>query len=241
MLNDGRADLEYSLYLGSATRFGNGDIELSSTAIVGLPNIKREYFQRSASLPNAQLFGTVSADLQNHVIDITSLAWLVNDAAAGRRPKLNPKAFHDTLLLLGYHIVNFSPLGGPRPTNYLENAIHLGLTMFITTFLQGLDYKMADGPLLYKLAFSAAQERYIDNKEEKELLLWILFIGAASVFKEPDNTWLIPKTRLILDFLCLDTWDDVYRTLVKFPWVHVTHDKAGQALWHKSTLKAAAE
>jgi len=203
--------------------------------LFGLPNgLRREDENQKLPVLYSRLLRQMSADLQILLIDITDLAWLVNDASAKDRPKLNGFPFHDNLLLLGYRLIYTSPLGGPRPISHVENVVHLGLTAFIITFLRGFDRQIPDIPILADLARAAAQENFDNEQENQEVLLWTLFIGAASIFRQPHDAWLIPKTTRAMHALDLDTWEDVVRTLVKFPWVNAVHDKAGQALWHRS-------
>ena len=233
---DTRTDLEYALHQGSATRFSVGDIVTSSTAVFGLPNrLRREDGNQKLPVLNSRLLRQLSADLQTLLIDITELAWLVDNASAKERPKLNGFPVHDNLLLLGYRLNYTSPLGGPRPISCVENMIHVGLTAFIITFLRGFDRQIPDIPILSDLARSAAQENFDNEQENQEVLLWTLFLGAASIFGQPDDAWVIPKTTWAMHALDLHTWEDVVRTLDKFPWVNAAHNKAGQALWHRST------
>lgn len=237
-----RADLEYSLYMGSATRFSIEDIISGSTAIFGLrSNFGGQNDQNIPKVLDYRPFRQLSVDLQDLLIDTTGLARLLNDANAGQLPKLDNYIFHDTILLLGYRLVHVSPLGGPRPPSRLGNAVHLGLTAFVTTFLRKLDRTIPDIPLLSELVRSLAQEHFDDDQEYQEVLLWLLFIGRASIFKEPDDVWLIPKTAQTMHALGLHTWEDVSRTLAIFPWVNALHDPAGQALWHKSSSLLAID
>jgi hypothetical protein len=233
---DTRTDLEYALHQGTATRFSIEDIVASSTAMLGLPKDLRRG-DETPNLPalNSRLLRLLSADLRNLLTDITDLAWLVNNVNAKDGPNLSGFPFHDNLLLLGYRLIYTSPLGGPRPVSQVENVVHLGLTAFVITFLRGFDRKLPDIRILSDLTRSAAQGNFDDKQENQELLLWILFIGATSIFREPDDAWLVPKTIQAIHALDICTWDDLVRTLMIFPWVNTIHGEAGQALWHRST------
>lgn len=217
--------------------FSVEDVEFRNTATFGLRHsFRRQDDEKLPRGPNSPtLFKQLHVDLQGLLRDITGLASLLNDAGAGHRPKLNGYELEDTLLVLGYRLVSICPLGGLRPTSRLDNAVHLGLTAFMVTFLPRLDCRIADNPLLSNLARSAVQEHFGDERENQEVLLWILFIGGASVFKQSDETWLIPKAIRTLRALGLHAWEGVYETLAKFPWVDALHNKAGQALWRRST------
>ena len=182
------------------------------------------------------LVKTLSADLQSLFVDMRSLATLINDASAGYHSKLNAYVFHDTCILLGYRTIHISPLRGPRPTSRLENMIHLGLAVFIMTFLRGLNRKIPNMPLLSNLVRSAAQEHLSGDREHGEMILWILFVGRASIFGDAEDIWLVPKAAKTIRSLGLGSWEAVGETLAMFPWVNDVHDKLGHALWHNSTL-----
>jgi hypothetical protein len=182
------------------------------------------------------LFGQLSTDLQSLFTNITHLAWLINEAIAGNRPKLDDYIFHDTIILLGYRIVHHCPLGKPRAISRLENAVHLGLIAFMMTLALGLDGRTLQVPLLPGLLRSAAEESFGTEQKERELLLWILFIGGRLIFGSPDEAWLLPKTAEATCFLVLHSWEGVSSTLVKFPWFNTAHDKSGQDQWCKSSI-----
>jgi hypothetical protein len=165
-------------------------------------------------------------------MDITHLAWVLNDAHTGLIEKINGYIFHETLLLLAYDLIHISPLGGPRPTNHLDNIVHLGLTAFIMTFFRGLDGRISSIPLLADLFRSAIEEHFSSEREYQELLLWLLFIRGASIFGQMNDAWLVTKTAETMQTLNLLTWKDVAQTISKYPWVGAVHDSAGQ--WHQA-------
>lgn len=208
----------------------------NSITTLGLPiGVRREDGNSNLPVPNILLLRHMGTDLGAILTDATDLAWLVNDASARDRPKLKNFPLHDNLLLSGYRLVSTRPLSRPRPLSQVENAVHLGLTAFVLSFLRGYDRQIPNIPMLSQLARSAAQEEFDDNQESQEALLWTLFIGAAgSTFGGLDDAWLIPKTAQAMQSLGLHAWEDVVRTLVKFPWVNAVHDQAGQALWRRS-------
>jgi hypothetical protein len=226
-----RADLQHSLLRGLPTRFDINDIDRAAVVEL-LSSFERRCDQVLLTVLNFRLFRNVRTDLQNLLVDITRLAWVLNDAHARRIPKINGYVFHETLLLLGYRLVNISPLGIPRAESHLNNVVHLGLTAFIMTFFRGLDGKISGLPLLSGLARTAIQEDFDSERENQEVMLWLLFISRASIFKQTDDAWLIPKTAQTIQALGLHTWEDVSQTISKFPWVDVVHDKTGD--WYEA-------
>lgn len=231
-----KVDLEYALHQGTATRFRAEDIVPNSTALFGRFNgFEISYDQALTDLIDPRLSKHLRTDLQTVFIDMSSLARLMNDACAGRCPRIKPYVFLDTVILLGYRLLQVSPLSGPRSFSCLENAVHIGLAVYIIAFLRGLDMKVSEVPLIFNLARSVVQDHVCCEQVDKEVILWILFIGRVSAFGEVDDKWLIPKMAEILRSLGIDSWEGVSKVLAKFPWVGDVHGKSAQALWYKST------
>lgn len=176
----------------------------------------------------------LSADMWELFVDIRKLAWDLNDASVGRRPKMNGDELHGFLIVLGYRLVSASSLGRLRFHSHLNEPIQFGLVSFLVTFLRGLDRKTIRYPRISTLSWSAAQHDFTGQREDQEVLLWLLFIGRVSIFTQTDDSWLIPKTKSTVQALALQSWEDARRILAKFPWVDDLHDKAGQTLWHWS-------
>ncbi|GAD92896.1 hypothetical protein BC1G_08780 [Paecilomyces variotii No. 5] len=169
------------------------------------------------------------------VQEIANFARLINDANSGRLPKLNHCAFHDSILLLGYRLIEMRPLGSHCSSNLLEDMVHLGLATFVATFFWSLDRRAPIIPLLSRSICSVVDRHSQVCKEEEEVLLWLLFIGATCMSNSTnDDIWLVPKTAQTMRSLALHTWESVDQVLAAFPWVTVTHDSAARALWQRS-------
>lgn len=202
---------------------------LGTTAILG----SQKDNQREFVIANTPLFGNLGAELQELLLDIIAIAEELNIISAEKRQKLNNYAFHDTIILIGYRLIHISPLGGS--VSCLSNLVHLGLAAFLLTFLRRLDYKVSEMPLLYKVTSSAVQQ--LGNEDSShELLIWMLFIGNASIFTHADDIWLLPIVQRAMIALDLHTWQDVHHILIKWPWVNILHNKHGEALCDRSSL-----
>ncbi|GIK05403.1 hypothetical protein Aspvir_009512 [Aspergillus viridinutans] len=227
-----RIDLEYSLQLGSATLFSLEDAMKENKTINELyGDLKRQNHADSSKHYWPPLLGNLRGDIQDIFMDVTSLASILNDAMHGVSPKLDSCTFHSDLLVLGYRLVNMYTLGGCRPQCAIENGIHLGLTAFLVTFLPGLDRRIAHNALLYKLLLNTAQAFPDDGLDVQEILLWMLYIGAASSSQLGAHPTWISKSKETIDTLKLSTWEQVQDMLAKYPWVNAVHDTAGKALW----------
>lgn len=229
-----RLDLDYALYLGTPTRFSIAEVA-DGCAVwswfrdsFGNENKRRPYgFGRLINL---------GGELRDVATDLTHLAWLLNDTNAGRPPALDARAFHGTVLLLGYRLIHFSSLGGSRPVCHLQNAVHLGLVAFVMPFMYRFDGKVPDSPLLSRLIRLAVQQNLSADIDVQEILLWILLVGAASVFLQPLDEWIVPSISQIMHRLRLRTWADVSRTMAKYPWIDAYHNGPGQALCREQDI-----
>ncbi|GIC86098.1 uncharacterized protein Aud_002461 [Aspergillus udagawae] len=231
-----RVDLEYSLQLGSATLFSLEDAIKENKTIHELyGDLKRQNHAGSSKAYRPPLLGSLHRDIQGIFIDVASLASILNDAMQGVSPKLNSCTFHSDLLVLGYRLVNMYTLGGCRPKCTIENGIHLALTAFLVTFLPGLDRRIAHNALLSKLLLDAAQAFSDDGLDIQEILLWMLYIGAASSSQLGAHPTWISKLKGTTDTLKLRTWEQVQDMLAKYPWVNAVHHAAGKALWLHSS------
>ncbi|KAF7853358.1 uncharacterized protein EAF02_012012 [Botrytis sinoallii] len=218
-----RADLEYSLHSGTCTRYTVQDIESNDTFCTS--ESRNLDFYKNKAMSCALVSLPLSTDLLVLLVDIISFTLLLNDAVVGRASPLGGHKLHSTLLFLGYRLLSIYPLGDCRPKNPLENAIHLGLASFISTFMRGLDGKVPVNPLLASLLRSSTHELSKSRFESPEALLWLLLMGKASIFESLDDTWLASDIRHTMQVLNLQGHTDVQRKLESFPWVYALHDK----------------
>jgi hypothetical protein len=210
------------------------DVSFARECALELLDIRSRLSNQVTTVVDSLVFKSWNDRLQDVLIDLVGFAALVNDAGVGLCARLDPHQLHFTVLLLGYKIIDANSLGGSQLTTWSENTIHLGLVAFLLSFVRRLDNKIADNLLLYKLLNSAVREDIGSDPAKLELLLWILFIGWTSVFKDSDKPWVAAKTKDTLMALGLYDWEAVRKRLTRYPWVHVLHDKLGSQLWQRS-------
>ena len=227
---ENRADLDFALQLGRSTQFSIKDVPGRDSISWIRARFKQESKNQICDWPS---FRKLGADLQDVLIDITSLAWFINESPRHKR-RLNGYAFHDILILIGYDLNQVNPLAIPRPTFPLENLLHLGLTAFMTQFLLGLGHQRPEFHLLYKLITSASWRASDDGDDEcQTVLLWTLLVARTSVFRQRDDTWLVSRLAEIARAQSLYTWEDVRRKLSWLPWIDAIQSKIGLQLWHR--------
>jgi hypothetical protein len=164
--------------------------------------------------------------------NVAALSRLVNEASAGERSKLPTVEFLRSHVLLGHKLLNYAPLSSSSSLTHSQNIAHLGLLTIISSFLCGLDRRVTENSILSQMIRKEVSSK--SNDADHELLLWLLFLGAAVMLQDPSHdTWLIPKTWETMQRLQLDTWDGVQRILSKFPWINDSYRKKSLALYHR--------
>ncbi|KAI0409113.1 hypothetical protein F4802DRAFT_232657 [Xylaria palmicola] len=226
-----RADLDFAIQLGSPTRFGAECVPGEST----LTWLGAEYRRARGTSPDTPAFlSSADSDLQRAFEDISTLSWFINDNAA-HGLKLDDYDFHNILLSVGYHLLEVRPLSAPiRNTSQPAVLLHLGLTALMTMFFFNLGVKPLDVLFLARRIASSALERRHDDREEQELLLWLLFTARVTVFRDGgEDAWLTPTVAQLAVQLGLLTWDHVSQILTKFPWVGIFSNDTAQTLWNQ--------
>ncbi|KAI1121855.1 hypothetical protein F5Y10DRAFT_288003 [Nemania abortiva] len=227
-----RADFDFALQLGSPTRFSTESVPGKAT----LDWLRQEYRAIQEDSSHTLPFtARINEDLRGVFEDVSILSWLVNDSAI-HGLEVDHYDFHNLILLVGYRLLNARPLSTPiQATDHIELILHLGLAAMMAMFFLPLSLK-TDIVLLKSCIVSAVTEQEYDDKDGRELLLWLLLIAKTSVFREADeDVWLIPKTLQTATQLGLSAWDHVSQTLQKFPWVRVFADDTAKALWDRIT------
>lgn len=226
-----RADLDYALRLGSPPKLdidifentkGMERLAISPTPDLNIPSaISDQKFRK--------LLGTKLCGLWDSVV---ALSTLVNEASAGERSKLPTAEFLRSHIWIGHNLLKYAPLSSSRSLNRTQRIAHLGLLTIISSFLCGLDRRVTENSILSQIIRKEASVKPSD--EDSELLLWLVFLGAAVILQDPSHdTWLIPKTWEIMQILKLNTWADIIGALSKFPWINDFYEQESLALYYR--------
>ncbi|KAI2777906.1 hypothetical protein F4815DRAFT_495041 [Daldinia loculata] len=221
-----RADLEFAIYLGLPTRFSVDEVPGVSTL-----NWLRERLGTSqiSGLLASQPFVQLNPRMKEVWADIMSLTWFLNESTDDSI-KMDGYTYHDTLILIGYRLVHIRPLN-TDPTDSLENIIHMGLLMIMANFLLSLMHRLPELPLLRQKVGVLVQEEFTEDTENKEAILWALFMAEITIFKRSEDEQLMQRIRQIVLSLGLQSWDDVCQIFIKFPWINSLHGKPGRLFW----------
>ncbi|KAL6890806.1 hypothetical protein GGI43DRAFT_414848 [Trichoderma evansii] len=226
-----RADLDYALRLGAPPKLdivlfentkGMERLAISPAPDLNIPSATSDQKFR-------KLLGTELCDLWDSMV---ALSTLVNEASAGERAKLPTVEFLRSHIWIGHKLLKYAPLSSSRSLNRTQSIAHLGLLTIISSFLCGLDRRVTENSILSQIICKEASLK--SNGEDQELLLWLLFLGAAVILQDPSHdTWLIPKTWEIMQILQLNTWGGIVGALSKFPWINDFYEKESLALYYR--------
>ncbi|EXJ95173.1 hypothetical protein A1O1_00292 [Capronia coronata CBS 617.96] len=65
-------------------------------------------------------------------------------------------------------------------------------------------------------------------------LLWLLVVGAISVFTPADDVWLMPWIRALVNLCGIREWNDLRARLKRLPWIDILHDKPGRKVFESA-------
>jgi hypothetical protein len=173
--------------------------------------------------------------LDSIMLDINTIAGYLNQTT--RLNKLNPQVYQDIILDLCYRLLGPNPLNGPRPADPLENAVHIGLTVFVTTFIIpfGRRRRMRFAALSACLSHAIQNQSWTFEDSNKGFLLWLLVISGITVFNQEDRIWLLPMIRHTAVRLSIKSWDALQSLVLEYSWVRILHDDAAEQLWNEAT------
>ncbi|KAF2456236.1 hypothetical protein BDY21DRAFT_415880 [Lineolata rhizophorae] len=219
-----RTDIEFAMLDGMSTRFG---LQRASVCSAALP----PSFGGSRVL--AYLLTKICVPLQYVTQDVLALC------CCPGRVKLEACHYQDAVISICQRLLDFSPLGGVRPHDALDDAWQLGLLTFMTTIL----YRLGRLRLAYsELPLKLLQARLNDDSfaqvdEYRPLLFWLLFVYGFSALEGREGQWLVPRIQALANKLEAKTWEDANKCLNQFPWIGVVHDAPDQT-HHKIVIAA---
>jgi hypothetical protein len=167
-------------------------------------------------------------------------------AAAGipSAAKLEPMQFQDVFLCGMYQLLEFAPLASPRPTEFLDSALQLGLLAFLTTLLDRHGAIQAfHVDLLAKLMEHEIRRTnpgdLCHTGLGAEMALWLAFMyglvkSNCIMADTTEIAWLLETVRSLASELDYMTWENTREALLRFAWVPTMHDARGQRLWDLS-------
>ncbi|KZL71020.1 hypothetical protein CT0861_10081 [Colletotrichum tofieldiae] len=183
--------------------------------------------------PMAAIFSTAEPTLRQLIRDVDSISVLFNNCK--RNSKLKAHEFSATILSLGYRLLRVQGQES-RSLEAIQEACLLGFVCFYTTLL--LQFGRQRHLLYEKL--SRRLKTSVDgllpichHPHFQPTSIWLLMIGAISVFERKEDIWLLPALVRVSELMHLKTWDAMRNELKEYPWIRAIHNEQGKRVWDK--------
>ncbi|KAI0858798.1 hypothetical protein F4860DRAFT_516451 [Xylaria cubensis] len=214
-----RCDLMITLLNGSIPTF----FRQPSEAIPAYPEaLLRSPDELSDSLDNIELVQKVDHDLIAAWRVMRKFCLLVN---VGTQTKqfIRPETICDTMAAVTYRLLETDFAIGS-----IDNILRYGLLIFsYHIFLQWSDLKL---PYPYLPAgYRTRIESFMSHHDASpQLKLWLLMIGAISIFDAVEDSWLRGEIQQHVEKCGVRTWKDMRDILKSFMWIGLLDDRAGE-------------
>ncbi|KAK6499601.1 hypothetical protein TWF481_009966 [Arthrobotrys musiformis] len=158
-------------------------------------------------------------------IFLKGFCYLMNSASESNR-RLPQSTLMNTMASIMYRLLSMS-----FKQESIDEAIRLGLLSFSSyIFLrwQSVNLAYVHLPTVYK---SSLVNLNISQEFPPEMMLWLLMVGAISVFGEEDNVWLKPWLKVNFELCGVSGWEDLKRVLKGLMWMGFIFDEAGEKIY----------
>ena len=166
-------------------------------------------------------------------LDFTTACHVLNSGTW--QTMMEPYAFQETFISLSYRLLDISPLGEDDDVTNQDMVYSLAMLALMKTivlFQVGHPRRPGYDVLAHKLRKALGSERKgTATKMDKQLELWLAFVGGMSVFDSKDSPWLVPQIKTCLHELDIDSWQGLHEKIAGYPWIDAIHDKPGHELW----------
>ena len=157
--------------------------------------------------------------LRTHLYSIknlTSLLNKLNNIDNILQTKLNPNDYSDIICLRLHRLLDYAPLlRNPRELSPIDDLVHLSLVV-MTTLMPEYGHNQARYDLLATRMRDALRRYTAAAVRNKELFLWAVFVGYATVLPESGRDWLALCIREVCERLDLNAWADVREILCQY-------------------------
>lgn len=217
-----RCDLGMAFYTGSNPLFS--DI-LSSEPSLQYP----EPFPTSSSCKVDKLLDGITNELLTAWRVMEGFCSLMN-LAAKSKTRIPKEMFLDAMTSVMYRLLDME--FHANPTNEL---IRLSLLAFSSSVFLQWKYMRMSYPHFSAL-YRDCLTRATVSDMPPQLQLWLLMVGAVSVFTKADDEWLKPWLRAIMSLCKIELWTDMKYILSSFMWIDLVHDELGKGVFDSASL-----
>lgn len=149
------------------------------------------------------------------------------NAAAESKRQLGKQTLLNAMASSMYRLLNMKNFDYTS----IDEAIRLGLLVFSShIFLTWQDISLPH-PYLPNTYRTCLLNIKLPDTFPPQFLLWLLMVGALSIFTSADHSWLVPWVRASIELCEVRTWTELRVQLKVFPWIDILHDVPGKAIY----------
>lgn len=186
-------------------------------------------------IPQSRLID--SAILLENMDNELSRAWAVMfefcsviNFAVESEQRISTETFLETMSSVVYRLIGMN-----FDDDSSNEAIRLGLLAFMSSiFLQwkdlGISYPHFNSMFKSCLTGFALPQ----NAMSPHPLLWLLMVGAVSVFDVADDVWLQPLLQVNIRLCGIYEWSQMRTFLGSFMWIGLVYDKPGKVVFESA-------
>ncbi|KAF3916007.1 hypothetical protein AA313_de0210022 [Arthrobotrys entomopaga] len=145
----------------------------------------------------------------------------------GTDNKLPQNTLLNTMTSIMYRLIDmhFSP-------NSMDETIRLGLLAFCShVFLRWQTVRLGYTHLPYAYKSSLVNLNF-SKDFSPQVMLWLLMVGAISIFERDDDVWLKPWLKVNIDLCGVKNWGEMRDKLKELMWVELVQDGAGEEVYN---------
>lgn len=210
--------------------FYTGSNPLFSDILSSEPSLQYpEPFPTSSSCKVDKLLDGITNELLTAWRVMEGFCSLMN-LAAKSKTRIPKEMFLDAMTSVMYRLLDME--FHANPTNEL---IRLSLLAFSSSVFLQWKYMRMSYPHFSAL-YRDCLTRATVSDMPPQLQLWLLMVGAVSVFTKADDEWLKPWLRAIMSLCKIELWTDMKYILSSFMWIDLVHDELGKGVFDSASL-----
>lgn len=158
------------------------------------------------------------------------------NSASKRNRRLPKEILLNTMASVMYRLLGMKDFD----TNSANEAIRLGLLAFTSHIF--LDFQNMKPPQkVFPMKYRECLQNIECPADAAFTMLWLLTIGAISVFTPTDDHWLMPLLRDHMRYCQISEWEDLRGHLKCLLWIGVLHDKPGERVFRTVGLPLSCD
>ncbi|KAK2000974.1 hypothetical protein LX36DRAFT_708918 [Colletotrichum falcatum] len=224
-----RADIQYALHAGTPPLYSYDSVPQRVAQRVS-------QYEACSQRPLPAAFSAAELSTRQAVRGLDDISILL--AGCGPEWKLTAHEYSATILSVGYRMLRVRGHGS-RGLDATQDACVLGALCFYSSLLLQLGRRRHLVYAELSRRLKASLDGLLDGcrrPRSRSTVVWLLVMGAVSVFEEKDDVWLLPALARVSGLAGLGNWGEVCRVLEEYPWIASIHNGPGERVWNRVGL-----